>query len=1018
MNICGFSINAQLWQSLRYCQQESIQTALSYLRKPFDEALKSCLISLPTGAGKSGVISVVSHKATQKKTLVLCHRRAVCDQLFTEIRGKFFRERAPGQSIKLKKVFSNIDDTSANGIYVSTFQKLSTFDSVKLAELKKNIDLIIIDEGHAEPSPVWSTLVRDLDAHKIVITATPYRNDLFQFDISADYSFIYTFEKALADGVLKEPTFESVQADQLSNSIRIFLNEHPTTKCIIKCNKFEDVEFYYAQLNDDFNVLAIHDQYAGDQRENAKSSVPANLKGSKVEVIIHQRKLDEGVDIPQAKLLILTYPVGSGRELVQTIGRVVRVFGDIEPKVIEIANDANEKMWLNYRLFDASLNSQAAVKKFIDSLDANKLIELYLNAFPDVSYYGNRFLAKFDLNSFEPDDSLIIPTASICFLKTIPGFTAELLSDMLYWRCNNGGELAKNFVSSSGIHSVISIAFNRSKFLRNQFLFEPSLEVTLFKLLSNGVVAIFDSRGRRFNNDIDLALGSAVSQEILFKILNLGKSAKTREASSRSISTANLRPENIAIKGRNLDQGADPQMNASYRLSTAILDTYDGTNAKSGSFYIGVDSGRISDQKENSFSLSELNEWLETVDSIFKTSGNMRSNLIDSFAKPIPVDKSLSIQSVVFDFPSPVQLEIEGNHYSIDNTFHYRGYNNGLLLVEGVPDSKVEIKLISEEPYIEIVTEKVIKYLDVNGCYVPDIPRFLMTKIHKILLNKGVGYSDGKFYQLTLPIINEFDFQTSNLAKVVIALPELLNKALDEKGLIKTGPLKGVYQVVNQEFSQSSVFYLLDKIKSYSLPNPTLKDLGPFGPFVPGADILLNTDMGTEPADFIISSASKLIYVHVKCGDSSKPQSSAGALAEVGSQAIKNIEMLLTHNQMLKPGNWNQLSSPWPSSVAKLQMFERIRLAGGTRYTASSDAAREAKLDEIWETISQRRRSSAVTKEIWIVAANSFSLKDFSTQLKAGSLSRSETLQAYQLINSWISIANNNDVDLKIFVSP
>lgn len=1013
MNISGFSVNAQLWQSLRYCQQESIQKALSYLRKPFDETLKSCLISLPTGAGKSGVISVISHKATQKKTLVLCHRRAVRDQLFTEIRGKFFRERAPGQSIKLKRVFSNIDDTSSNGIYVSTFQKLSTFDAPKLAELKKNIDLIIIDEGHAEPSPVWSTLVRELDAHKIVITATPYRNDLFQFDISADYSFIYTFEKALADGVLKEPSFEFVQADQLSNSIRNFLNEHPTTKCIIKCNKFEDVKFYYAQLNVHFNVLAIHDQFGGDQRENAKSSVPAKLKDSKFEVIIHQRKLDEGVDIPQAKLLILTYPVGSGRELVQTIGRIVRVFNDIEPKVIEIENDANERMWLNYRRFDASLNNQVAVKKFIDSLDANKLIELYLDAFPEVSYYGNGFLAKFDLNSFDPDDSLIVPTASICFLKTMQGFTAELFSDMLYWRCNNGGELAKNFVSSSGIHLVISIAFNRSKFLRNQFLFEPSLEITLFKPLSNGLVAIYDSRGRRFNNDNDLALGSAVSQEILFKILNLGKSAKTREASSRSINTANLRPETIAIKGRNLDLGADPQMNASYRLSTARLDTYDGSNAKSGSFYIGVDSGRISDQKERSFSLSELNDWLETIDNTFQTNGITRNNLIDSFAKPILVDKNLSIQSVVFDFPSPVQIEIEGNQYSIDNSFHYRVYNNGLLLIEGVPDSKVEISLISEEPYIEIVSPKVIKYLDVTGFYMSDIPRFLITKIHKILLNKGVGYSNGKFYQLTLPIINKFDFQTSNLAKVVIAIPELLNKKLDEKGL-----LNKVYQVVNQEFSHKSVFYLLDKIKSYSLPNPTLKDLGPFAPFVPGADILLNTDMGTEPADFIISSTSKLIYVHVKCGDSSKPQSSAGALAEVGSQAIKNIEMLLTHNQLLKPGNWNQLSSPWPSSVAKLLMYERIRLANGARYTASTAAAREAKLDEIWKTISQRRRSSAVTKEIWIVTANSFSLNDFSTQLKAGSLARSETLQAYQLINSWISIANNNDVDLKIFVSP
>ncbi len=51
---------------------------------------------------------------------------------------------------------------------------------------------------------------------------------------------------------------------------------------------------------------------------------------------------------------------------------------------------------------------------------------------------------------------------------------------MLYWRCNNSGELAKQFITRFGIHIIVSIAFNRSKFLKDQFFFEPSLEITLF----------------------------------------------------------------------------------------------------------------------------------------------------------------------------------------------------------------------------------------------------------------------------------------------------------------------------------------------------------------------------------------------------------------------------------------------------------------------------------------------------------------------------------------------------------
>ena len=154
MLIRDIFINDVLWISLRECQKLSIETALGYLQSPLTEDAKSCLISLPTGAGKSGVISVVSHLANQNKTLVLCHRRAVCDQLYSEIGGKFFRERANGEDIPLKRVFNNIDDTSLNGIYVSTFQKLQSFSTEQLTELKQNIDLVIIDEGHAEQGKI------------------------------------------------------------------------------------------------------------------------------------------------------------------------------------------------------------------------------------------------------------------------------------------------------------------------------------------------------------------------------------------------------------------------------------------------------------------------------------------------------------------------------------------------------------------------------------------------------------------------------------------------------------------------------------------------------------------------------------------------------------------------------------------------------------------------------------------------------------------------------------------------
>ena len=154
------------------------------------------------------------------------------------------------------------------------------------------------------------------------------------------------------------------------------------------------------------------------------------------------------------------------------------------------------------------------------------------------------------------------------------------MSDTLYWRCNNAGELAKQFDTQWGIKVVVSIAFNKSKFLVDQFFFEPSLEVTLFREIAPNIVAVYDSRGRRFGNDKDLKLGSAVSQDKLLNVMALGESATTKEASSKSVSTARKRPESIAVKGADLEQVADLQGNAAYRLSTMRCDTYDRHDQK------------------------------------------------------------------------------------------------------------------------------------------------------------------------------------------------------------------------------------------------------------------------------------------------------------------------------------------------------------------------------------------------------------------------------------------------------
>jgi hypothetical protein len=173
--------------------------------------------------------------------------------------------------------------------------------------------------------------------------------------------------------------------------------------------------------------------------------------------------------------------------------------------------------------------------------------------------------------------------------------------------------------------------------------------------------------------------------------------------------------------------------------------------------------------------------------------------------------------------------------------------------------------------------------------------------------------------------------------------------------------------------------------------------------------------MGTEPADFIISSPEKLCFVHVKCGTADNPQSSAGALAEVGSQAIKNIHMLVSTNDEIKPGNFNIWDNRWPSAGAEHSIETRYRLFDGQinkPVPVGGSLSQNA-----WELICERRRSLRCKKEIWVVSANAFSKNHFVTNLSDPLTSLPETIQAYQLIEDWLSTAEELDVDLKFFVS-
>lgn len=1021
-------VSEEVFGNLRDCQRKSIETVSTYLKS---RSKKACLISLPTGAGKSGVICITSHSSRSKRVLVLTHRRAVCDQLAKQLKGEFYKKILDDVADipNLKSVFKNINNFQKKGVYCTTVQMITMLSELELDSIKDKIDLVIFDEGHAEPASKWSKAVRKFKCKKLIITATPYRNDLFSFDIDVTHHYIYTFKKAVENRDIVDPKFEVVNRNQLIERIKEIRILQPKSVCIVKCKDFSDIACYLELLKSEFNTVAIHDNYEKSDDKNTLQNVPTNIHEKDYEVIIHQRKLDEGVDIPQAKIMILTYPINSGRELVQTVGRVVRTYENYQPYVIGLSNNENLDLWSNFKQFDEYLSNKKMAVKFIKTLDTANLIESYIDEFPEHSYYNSGFKKKFNFKEFDPIESLEIPLASVCFYKKNPNFNLADCLDKLYWDFNRQGSLSK-YDTELGV--ITSIVFSNSRFLKDSLFFEPSLEIMVIKELGNEYVAIFDSQGRKFSDDKELRIGRAVDMDTLFKAISeANETTQTKQANTRALQKSDYRPESISYLG-NLENINHPATNSNYAITTGVFNSIDKSSKKTkNSFYLGVASGRISDQKNCKLGYQDFIDWLDRIYEKFQTGNVLESNFVSSFSKPADSIPEEDPSACILDFNNfeSLSFNYNGLNYKVDSDYIYKEYHQGLYFIDictlsfthifkapiitsdtifricldksHAESTKIQLSFDSERRLLLEISDKVEFHR--NNTLLEN-EKILSKNTIKLLYNCGITFLKGEFFEQRMPTEN--GIINKNLMSKIISLDSLLKNGLSEKDEVNT---------TKDNFGDKSIFHEIDKLSNVKNDNPHLSDLGSFYQYLPNVDLILCTDLGTEPADFILSSPDKLVMAHIKCGGSEKkPQSSAGAIAEVGSQATKNIEALIGQ-KFEEYYNQTNLSNPWKVGN-NIALDNRIRL-----YDKGYDPntfGTSAKMQEVLEQIKNRRNDVLVQKEMWIIVGNGFSADHFKSAMENISSAQGTSKQAYQLIDTWLTQLSNYEVDLKLFVSP
>lgn len=215
---------------LYLAQIEAYQAAFShYTEFKGDFKKRETLIVMPTGSGKTGVMSLLPFNISNGRVLIITPGHVVNESVFKQMdsinnpQDTFWYKR---NIIKLRKqmpvtyLYSYFDKDNEESKR-NTLSRLNRADIVitnihridnssedsRLTNLVDPdfFDMIIIDEAHHVAADMWSRALDYFTATKVIkLTATPFRGDKKAI-IANDYDLIYeyTLGEAIRDGLVK-----------------------------------------------------------------------------------------------------------------------------------------------------------------------------------------------------------------------------------------------------------------------------------------------------------------------------------------------------------------------------------------------------------------------------------------------------------------------------------------------------------------------------------------------------------------------------------------------------------------------------------------------------------------------------------------------------------------------------------------------------------------------------------------------------------------------------------------------
>lgn len=319
---------------LRDYQAEAIANIQNAMRTH-----RRVLFVLPTGGGKTAIMSVIAQRAAAKgkRILILVHRIELLRQTV--------------EALRRVGVQAGIVNPNYSANYLLAVQVGMVQTVVKrLMFFRHGFDMVLTDEAHHAPAGNYTKVLAAFPrAFSLGVTATPVRGD--GKGLASEYDCIVqgpTVRELIDMGYLVEPVVYAPAKALDLTGVRTKLGDYDKTQIAGLMDKptvTGDAVAHYRKLLDGlpavaFCVSVAHAQHVAEQFKAAgyraeavdgamdlteRQRILDGLRDGSVQVVTSCDIISEGTDIPAIAGAILLRPTQSTGLYMQQVGRALRV---------------------------------------------------------------------------------------------------------------------------------------------------------------------------------------------------------------------------------------------------------------------------------------------------------------------------------------------------------------------------------------------------------------------------------------------------------------------------------------------------------------------------------------------------------------------------------------------------------------------------------------------------------------------------------------------------------------------